>query len=157
MSDDFAQREHDKANLVAKALVEALHGVGSKGRIMTSIGRAMVSDVQSHGPLVVVDGIAEDGQAYRLAKHYSQVDFTVVLTDFEPGEGPEKEVGAEAAGGGAARGGWPSGSSGPTASKSLTRCAACLSWRRATRRTSGSVCSANEACASALPSCSMAA
>ena len=92
MSDDFAQREHDKANLVAKALVEALHGVGSKGRIMTPIGRAMVSDVQSHGPLVVVDGIAEDGQAYRMAKHYTQVDVTIVLTDYEPGEGPEKDV-----------------------------------------------------------------
>ena len=47
MSDDWAQREHDKANLVAKALVEALHGVGSKGRIITPLGRALVSDVQS--------------------------------------------------------------------------------------------------------------
>lgn len=93
---DFAQAEHDQANLVAKALVEALHGVGSKGRIMTAIGRAMVSDVQSHGPLVVIDGVAEDGQAYRMAKHYSQVDITIVLTDYEPGEGPEKNTSPEA-------------------------------------------------------------
>ena len=88
---DFAQAEHDQANLVAKALVEALHGVGSKGRVVTPIGRAMVSDVQSHGPLVVIDGIAEDGQAYRMAKHYSQVDLTIVLTDYEPGLAPQDE------------------------------------------------------------------
>jgi hypothetical protein len=96
MSDDWAQRDHDRANLVAKALVEALHGVGSKGRIETAIGRAMVSDVTAHGPLVVIDGVAENGEAYRMAKHYSQVDMTIVLTDFEPGEGPEKNVGVEA-------------------------------------------------------------
>ena len=77
-------------------LVEALHGVGSKGRIMTPIGRAMVSDVQSHGPLVVIDGIAEDGQAYRMARHYTQVDVLIVLTDFEPGQGPEKTATPEA-------------------------------------------------------------
>ena len=92
MSDDWAQRDHDKANLVAKALVEALHGVGSKGRIITPIGRALVSEVQSHGPLVVIDGHLEDGTAYRLARHHSQVDVMIVLTEFEPGEGPEKET-----------------------------------------------------------------
>ena len=42
------------------------------------------------------DGLAEDGQAYRMARHYTQVDVLIVLTDFEPGEGPEKDAGAEA-------------------------------------------------------------
>lgn len=89
---DFAAVEHSQANLVAKALVEALHGVGSKGRIVTGIGRALVSDVQSHGPLVIIDGVAEDGQAYRIAQHYSQVNLTIVLSDYEPGEGPEADA-----------------------------------------------------------------
>jgi len=83
--------EHQQANLVAKALVEALQGVGSKGRIVTPMGPAMVSDVQSHGPLVVMDGITESGEAYRIAKHYSIVEVTIVLGDYEPGEGPQDE------------------------------------------------------------------
>ena len=46
----------------------------------------MVSDVRAHGPLVIVDGITESGVAYRLARHYSAADFTIVLSDREPGE-----------------------------------------------------------------------
>lgn len=90
--------EHEQANLVAKALVEALRGVGSKGRVLTALGRAMVSDVQAHGPLVVMDGIAESGEAYRMAKHYSMVEVTIVLGENEPGEflqtGDSSESGA---------------------------------------------------------------
>ena len=76
--------EHECANYCAKAIVEALAGVGEKGRIHTPRGLAMVSDVRSHGPLVVIDGSTEDGEAYRWAGHYSQVSQFIVLTDREP-------------------------------------------------------------------------
>jgi hypothetical protein len=59
------------------------------------MGPAMVSDVQSHGPLVVMDGITESGQAYRIAKHYSIAEVTIVLGEHEPGEGPGAAVEAE--------------------------------------------------------------
>lgn len=81
----FAAHEHNQANLAARALVEALHGVGPKGRILTPRGLAGVSDVRSHGPLVVVDGVTEGGEAYRIATHYSEVDYMIVLTDTEIG------------------------------------------------------------------------
>jgi hypothetical protein len=89
MSDaaEIAEEAHMHANLCAKALVEALTGVGEKGRIVSPRGLALVTDVRSHGPLVVIDGVTEGGEAYRWAGHYSQVSQFTVLTERLPGEG----------------------------------------------------------------------
>ena len=86
---------HEQANYCAKALVEALAGVGEKGRIVSPRGLAMVSDVRAHGPLVVIDGVTEGGEAYRWAGHYSQVAEFTVLTDRKPGEGMDPAAAAK--------------------------------------------------------------
>lgn len=94
-ADEIQEQAHLNANLCAKALVEALTGVGEKGRIVSPRGLAMVSDVQAHGPLVVLDGVTEGGEAFRWAGHYSQVSEFVVLTDRRPGEGMDEAAVAE--------------------------------------------------------------
>ena len=86
-ADQATDNAHTLANYSAKALVEALAGVGEKGRIVSPRGLAMVSDVQAHGPLVIIDGVTEGGEAYRWAAHHSQVSHFIVLTDRLPGEG----------------------------------------------------------------------
>ena len=89
---------HQQANYCAKALVEALSGVGEKGRIVSPRGLAMVSDVFAHGPLVVIDGVTEGGEAYRWAGHYTQVAQFTVLTDRKPGEGMDPAAAARFSG-----------------------------------------------------------
>ncbi len=70
---------HIRANYAAKAFVEAYGAVGEHARLVTPRGLAVVSDVQAHGPLVVIDGYVEKREPFRWAVHPDALNATIVL------------------------------------------------------------------------------
>lgn len=82
-ADAVMAAAHIKANFAAKALVEAIQGVGEKARLVTERGLAAVSEVRAHGPLVIVDGFIYPGdgntEPFRMAVHPDALAATLVL------------------------------------------------------------------------------